>query len=90
MAKRGGREAPATPRSAKTKVSFTIDESVLEEVRAMAAGRPLSGVVNELLARALAQSRLSQLVDEMKAEAGTAPSEVYEQILEEWDRGAKR
>lgn len=86
-----GRQVPdAGPRGAKRKVSLTIDESLLEEVRALAGGRPLSGVVNDLLARGLAQNRLAQLVEEMEAEAGPAPPEVYEQILDEWDRGVKR
>lgn len=105
MDEREGPEAPVTPpardipdpgshvsgkRAAKKKVSLTIDESLLEEIRAIAGGRPLSGVVNELLAKALAQGRLAQLVAEMEAEAGPAPPEVYEQILDEWERGVNR
>ena len=73
-------------RGAKRKVSLTIDESVLEELRTIAGGRPLSAVVNGLLARGLAQGRLAQLVDEMEAEAGPAPPEAYEHILSQWFR----
>ena len=100
MSKRKAPEAAATPptgrvvdpgpRATKRKVSVTLDESVLEEVRALAGDRPLSAAINDLLRKGLAQSRLTQLVDEMEAEAGPVPPEVYEQILDEWDRGVKR
>lgn len=77
-------------RGTKRKVSLTIDESLLEEIRALAGDRPVSAVVNDLLATAVAQTKLSQLVDEMIAEAGPPPPEVYERLLEEWERGASR
>ncbi len=77
-------------RAGKKKVSVTIDEAVLQEVRTVAGSRPFSATVNDLLADALARRRLNQLVDELEAEAGPAPIEVYEQIQEEWDRAAKR
>lgn len=81
---------PSTARATKKKVSITIDESLLEEIRALAGDRPVSAVVNDLLGRALAQHRLAELVDEMIAEAGEPPPEVYAQIADEWDRAAKR
>lgn len=99
MVEREGPETTATPpegsavepglrtsvvRGTKRKVSFTIDESVLEQVRTLAGGRSLSGVVNDLLARAVAQRRLEELVAEMEAEAGPAPPEAYERILSQW------
>jgi hypothetical protein len=74
----------STARATKKKVSITIDESLLDEVRAMAGDRPLSAVVNDLLATAVAQTKLSQLVDDMIAEAGPPPPEAYERVLRQW------
>lgn len=71
-------------RGIKRKVSLTIDESLLEDIRALAGDRPVSAVVNDLLGRAVAQHRLSELVDEMIAEAGEPPPESYEYVLSQW------
>jgi hypothetical protein len=70
-------------------VSLTIDESLLEEIRAIAGDRPVSAVVNELLAQALPQQRLKKLVDEMIAEAGPPSPEAYERVLEQWEKGQR-
>ena len=76
-----------TPRGSKRKVSVTLDESLLEDLRSLAGDRPLSSVVNDLLERAVAQQRLSQLVDELIAEAGPPPPEAYENVLSQWFAG---
>ena len=77
-------------RTSKRKVSLTLDDSLLEEVRAMAAGAPLSGVVNDLLLRALEQERLRELVDELIAEMGEPPPEAYQRVLDQWAEGARQ
>lgn len=71
-------------RGTKRKVSLTMDESLVEDVRAIAGDRPLSAVVNDLLARAVAQHKLKELVDEMTAEAGEPSPEAYEHVLSQW------
>ena len=76
-------------RGTKRKVSLTIDESLLEEVRAIAGNRPLSAVVNRLLSRAVEQERLGMLVDELIAEAGEPPPEAYQRVVDQWERGRR-
>lgn len=74
-------------RGTKRKVSLTIDESLLEDLRALSGGRPLSSVVNSLLSRAVEQERLGALVDELIAEAGEPPPEAYQSVLDQWEKG---
>ena len=76
--------------ASKRKVSLTLDDSLLEEVRAMAAGAPLSGVVNDLLLRALEQERLRELVDELTAEVGEPSAEAYQRVLDQWAEGTRQ
>jgi len=68
----------------KEKVSITLDKPLVDEIRAQFGGRALSTSINELLYAALAQERLSELVDEMEQEAGPASPEAYERVLAQW------
>jgi hypothetical protein len=68
----------------KEKVSITLDKPLVDEIRAQFAGRALSASINELLYAALAQERLSQLVDEMEQEAGPPSPEAYERVVAQW------
>lgn len=70
----------------KEKVSLTLDQALLEDLRARAGDLPLSAVVNELLHEALARDRLRDLVERLEAEAGPAPPEAYERVLSQWFR----
>ncbi len=69
-------------RALRSKVSLTLDEPLLEELRSRNA--PLSATVNELLYRALEQDRLRTLVEELQAEAGPATPEAYERVVGQW------
>jgi uncharacterized protein (DUF4415 family) len=70
--------------SLKEKVSLTLDKPLVDEIRAQFGGRALSTSINELLYAALAQERLSQLVDEMEQEAGPPSPEAYERVFAQW------
>ncbi|MDQ3951581.1 MAG: hypothetical protein M3279_01260 [Actinomycetota bacterium] len=74
---------------AKEKVSLTLDTSLVEELRTLAAGTALSAVVNRLLSRAVEQERLAALVDELIAEAGEPPPEAYQRVLDQWEQGRR-
>ena len=71
----------------KEKVSITLDKSLVEQIRSLFGERALSTSINDLLYTALAQERLSELVDEMEKEAGQASREAYEQVLAQWFEG---
>ncbi len=75
--------APA-PAQEKEKVSLTLDRPLVDEIRAQFGGRALSTSINELLYAALAQERLSQLVNEMEQEAGSPSPETYDRVLAQW------
>jgi hypothetical protein len=68
----------------KEKVSLTLDKPLVDEIRAQFGGRALSTSINGLLYAALAQERLSELVDDMEQEAGSPSSEAYERVLAQW------
>lgn len=55
--------AAAQEAQEKEKVSLTLDKPLVDEIRAQFEGRALSTSINELLYAALAQERLSELVD---------------------------
>jgi hypothetical protein len=71
----------------KEKVSITLDKSLVEQIRSLFGHRALSTSINDLLHTALAQARLSELVDEMEKEAGPASREAYEHVLAQWFEG---
>jgi uncharacterized protein (DUF4415 family) len=70
--------------SEKEKISITLDKALVDEIRAQFGGRALSASINDLLYVALAQERLSELVDQMEREAGPASSEAYDRVLAQW------
>ena len=68
----------------KEKLSITLDKPVVEEIRELFGGQPLSASINELLQGALVQHRLGLLVDQMEEEAGSASPEAYERVFAQW------
>ncbi len=66
----------------KEKVSLTLDHGLVGELRTLDGS--LSATVNDLLHAAIAQQRLETLLDELEAEAGPAPSDALDRVLEQW------
>jgi hypothetical protein len=78
------RVAGLNPTFEKEKLSITLDKPVVEEIRELFGGQPLSASINELLQGALVQHRLGLLVDQMEEEAGSASPEAYERVFAQW------
>ena len=68
----------------KQKLSVTLDQSVVDEIREMFGSRPISTSINDLLHDALAQRRLNELVDDLFAEAGPPSPAAYERVMAQW------
>ncbi len=73
---------PLERENEKEKVSLTLDHGLVGELRALDGS--LSATVNDLLHTAIAQQRLETLLDELEAEAGPAPSDALDRVLEQW------
>lgn len=67
-----------------SKVSLSIDQTVLAEARARAGRRELSAYVNNALRRQLQHDRLGELLAQMEAESGPIPDEVMEEARKLW------
>lgn len=67
-----------------SKVSLSIEESVLAQVRERAGRRELSSYVTDALRRQLQHDRLRDLLAEMEAEAGPVPAELMEEARRLW------
>ena len=68
----------------KEKLSITLDKSIVEEIRALSKGRPMSTSINALLHDALAQYHLGELVAEMEEEAGPVTAKAYDRVFSQW------
>src|SRR6266568_618233 len=66
---------------AVSKVSLSIDERVLAEVRARAGRRELSSYVTDALRRQLQHDRLGELLAEMDAASGPIPDQRARAVL---------
>jgi hypothetical protein len=71
----------------KEKLSVTLDKSIVEEIRALSGGCPMSTSINVLLRDALAQHRLGELVAEMEETAGPVTAAAYERVFSQWFEG---
>jgi hypothetical protein len=67
-----------------TKVSLSLDKELVEQARALAGARGLSGLVNEALRVQLQHERIRRLLDEMDDEYGPVPEHVIEEVRQEW------
>ena len=76
----------APGRGRAKKVSLTVDETVLQEMKreAQRAGRTLSAEVSDALARELRRRRLNDLIVEYEAEHGVISTEELAKIQAEW------
>lgn len=68
----------------KEKLSITLDRPIVEEIRELSGGAPLSTSINALLRDALAQYHLGELVAQMQEEAGPVTAETYEHVFSQW------
>ena len=69
---------------AVAKVSLSIDEDILAEIRRRVGARELSSYVNDTLRWHLQRQRIRELLAEMDAESGPVPEELLAQARREW------
>lgn len=67
-----------------TKVSLTLDESLVSEAREAAGSRGLSSYVNRALGRQLQHDRLHGLLEELDRELGPIDPETMEEVRSAW------
>ena len=80
-------EAPErSPTSRVAKVSLTVDEDVLRDVKKQArrAGRTLSAEVTAALARDVRRRRLQAVIEEYEREHGAISEEELERARAQW------
>lgn len=75
---------------AVSKVSLSLDETVLAEARERAGRRELSSYVNDAVRRQLQRDRLGVLLAEMDAESGCVPDTLMEEARETWRPAAPK
>ncbi len=75
---------------ATTKISITIDESLLLEARRLVGLRGLSSYVNQALLRELQRDRLRLFLSELEAEAGPVDEAILEEVRHVWPDPAER
>ena len=68
----------------KEKLSITLDRPIVEEIRELSGGAPLSTSINALLRDALSQYHLGELVAQMQEDAGPVTAETYERVFSQW------
>ncbi len=69
---------------AVSKVSLSIDETVLAEARDRVGRRELSSYVTAALQRQLQHDRLADLLAAMEAESGPIPDDLLEEARNLW------
>ena len=72
---------------AVSKVSLSIDETVLAEARERVGRRELSSYVTAALQRQLQHDRLADLLAVMEAESGPVPDDLLEEARDLWRDG---
>ena len=75
---------------AVSKVSLSLDETVLAEARARAGRRELSSYVNDAVRRQLQRDRLGVLLTEMDVESGPVPAALMEEARKTWRPAAPK
>lgn len=75
---------------AVSKVSLSLDETVLAEARERAGRRELSSYVNDAVRRQLQRDRLGVLLAEMDAESGPVPNALMEEARKTWRPAAPK
>lgn len=75
---------------AMKKVSVTLDEDLVVEIKTQVGERGFSAYLNDALRRYRQRERLQRLERELTEEYGPIPDEVREQVRKEWDEFEKR
>lgn len=75
---------------AVSKVSLSLDETVLAEARERAGRRELSSYVNDAVRRQLQHDRLGVLLAEMDVESGPVSDELMEKARKTWRPAAPK
>lgn len=75
---------------AVSKVSLSLDETVLAEARERAGRRELSSYVNDAVRRQLQRDRLGVLLAKMDAESGPVPPALMEEARKTWRPAAPK
>ncbi len=85
-AERARRAAPRTATSRAKKISVTVDERVLREVKELirASGNTLSAHITEALARELRRGHLAQLIEEFESAHGVITQEELAKVRAQW------
>ncbi len=78
--------APRTAGSRARKISVTVDERVLREVKELirASGNTLSAHITEALARDLRRRHLAQLIEEFETAHGVITQDELARVREQW------
>lgn len=69
---------------AVSKVSLSIEEEVLAEVRERVGRRELSSYVTDALRHQLQHDRIGELLGDMEAESGPIPDDLMEEARQLW------
>ncbi len=85
-AQRPVHSATRTPGGRAKKISITVDERVLREVKQLirASGSSLSAHITEALARDLRRRHLAQLIQEYESAHGVITEEELARVREQW------
>jgi hypothetical protein len=85
-ARRPVRPAARTAGGRAKKISITVDEHVLREVRQLIyrTGHTLSAHVTEALARDLRRRHLQQLIEQYESEHGVITEQELARVREQW------
>jgi len=75
---------------AMKKVSVTLDEKLVAEIKTEVGEGGFSAYLNDALVRRRQRERFRELERELTAEFGPVPDEVREQVRKEWDELDRR
>lgn len=75
---------------AMKKVSVTLDEDLVAEIKTVVGIRGFSAYLNDTLIRRRQRERFMELEAELAAEYGPIPDEVREQVRKEWEDVKRR
>ena len=75
---------------AMRKVSVTLDEDLVAEIKTEVGERGFSAYLNDSIKRRRQHDRLRRLLRELDEEYGPVPDEIRQQVKREWDESERR